>query len=93
MARAVRVADVDGAGDDDAAARDVRDESQVRVAYQLEEPLTLTNPTETGVYRVLTRPDGFRDCLVVLGPLSQEGRQPFCTAVDLQSRRWVNVQI
>ncbi len=63
-------------------------------AYELQSTLRLQNPTETGLYDVLTKPTTFEKCLVVLGPYSQRGPRTFATVVRLsdgKSKAWLNI--
>lgn len=71
--------------------RDGRDDSQVTHAYDVQTEMKLQNPDTTGIYHVLTAPDTFTRCLVVMNPYSHRQRHDFCTVVRLDGERnWIN---
>lgn len=45
-------------------------------AYNLQEPMTLSNPDETGLYDILCSPDKFEKCLYIHGPHGPRGKKP-----------------
>lgn len=71
--------------------RDDRNDNEVAMAYDTVTPLKLLNPDRTNLYEILVRPDRFVRCLVIARPVSREGRNEFCTVVDLATKRWVNL--
>lgn len=71
--------------------RDGRAAKDISHVFDANTTLNVQNPSETGIYQVLVRPDTFRNCLVVMAPLSDDGGKPFCTVVDLETRRWKNI--
>jgi len=71
--------------------KDERDDEEVSVPYNVQVSQRLQNPTETGLYDVLTKPHEFERCLVVIGPLGPDGRKPFATVIRTgDSADWVN---
>jgi len=71
--------------------RDGRSDDEVTHAYDIQVPLKLQNPHETGIYHVLTAPDTFTKCLVVMTPYSHRQRHNFCTVVRLDGEKnWIN---
>jgi hypothetical protein len=71
--------------------RDGRGDSEVTHAYDVQVPLKLQNPDTTGLYYVLTSPDTFVKCLVVMAPYSHSQRHSMCTVVKLDGEKnWVN---
>lgn len=71
--------------------KDDRDPEQMAHAYDASVSLKLDNPSVTNVYNVLVKPDTFKKCLVIMAPYSCNGREDFCTVVDLESKKWVNI--
>jgi hypothetical protein len=71
--------------------RDGRADGDISHVFDANTTLNLQNPSETGIYQVLVRPDTFRNCLVLMAPLSDNGGQNFCTLVDLETKRWKNI--
>ena len=67
------------------------------VAYELQSPVRLQNPMETGLYDVLVKANKFEKCLIVFAPYSQRGRKDFVTLVrtsdgsDDKGRAWLNI--
>ncbi len=66
------------------------DEVSVAVNVQVEE--RLTNPTETGLYQVLTKPGDFEKCLILASPHGPNGRENMVTVIRLDegTRNWGN---
>ncbi len=60
-------------------------------AYNVQQPLSLQNPTETGLYDVLVKGGKFKRCLIVIGPVSDRTGNDFATVVDVDSKAWKNV--
>ena len=77
---------------DNVLIKDHRDGDEVSVAYNIDVSQKLTNPRETGIYQVLTKPGSFEKCLVISSPHGPIGSGPFCTVVRLDegSRNWLN---
>lgn len=71
--------------------KDAREDDEVSVAYpmplQLDKGVTLTSPSETGIYDVLTREGEYARCLVVVKPHGVGGRSENCVVVELGKRR------
>lgn len=65
--------------------RDHRTGDEVSVVYNTQVEMSLANPDTTGVYQLLTRPDGFAECLIVYQPYCGWGRKNFCTVVRLDN--------
>lgn len=68
---------------DQVLIEDHRSGDEVSVAVNMQVEKRLTNPTETGVYQVLTKPNGFEKCLVITNPAGPAGREDFCVVVRL----------
>lgn len=76
----------------DVVVRDTRDASEKSKAYNVQVEESLTNPTESGVYDVLTNGNGYSKCLVICAPHGPNGRQDFCVLVRLgDAKSWMNV--
>jgi hypothetical protein len=71
--------------------KDDRDDKEVTLAYNVQTEIKLQTPDRTNIYRLLVKPDTFKDCLVLFGPYDETGRNTFCTVVDLDTKRWVNI--
>jgi len=59
--------------------------------YRVQEPLTMQNPTETGIFDVLIHPDKFEKLLVIVGPHTGRGQKPGAVAIrteDSSTKRW-----
>jgi hypothetical protein len=55
---------------------DERTDDEVSHAYRVQEPLSLQNPDDTGVYEVLCKPDSFERCLYIHAPFNARGTKP-----------------
>ncbi len=55
---------------------DERTEDEVSHAYRVQEPLSLMNPDDTGIYQVLCKPDSFEECLYIHAPFNARGTKP-----------------
>jgi hypothetical protein len=71
--------------------RDHRGDGDVTHAFDATTTLRLQNPTESGIYQVLVKPDEFRNCLVVMAPIAGKGRRDFCVLVDLETKKYKNI--
>ena len=70
----------------------IRDERpDASVAYEVQTPLNLTNPPETGVYDILCKPSKFCKGLVIVGPQGPKGTVGFSTVIDLDDKNWTNL--
>ena len=70
----------------------IRDERpDTAVAYEVQTPLNLTNPPETGVYDILCKPSKFCKGLVIVGPQGPKGTVGFSTVIDLDDKKWTNL--
>lgn len=72
----------------------VRDERpETAIAYEVQTPLKLVSPTETGIYDVLCRPSSFCKSLVINGPVGNKGTKNFATVIDLDDsqKKWTNI--
>ena len=65
--------------------KDERDSHGVSVAYNTQVRMELLNPTETGIYEVLTRPGEFTRSLVAFRPRSADGPGDGAVVVELGS--------
>jgi len=71
--------------------QDHRDGEEVSIAVNMQVEEKLRNPTETGIYEVLTQPGEFEKCLVVTDPHGPNGRRRFVTVVRLDGEKnWGN---
>lgn len=66
---------------------DKRDDKDVTIAYDVQTPLKLYNPDHTGVYYVLTRPDKFEKCIVIMSPYSSKQRHNFATVIRFDGKQ------
>ena len=62
---------------------DERTDDEVSHAYRVQEPLSLQNPDETGIYQVLCKPDDFQKCLYIHSPFNARGTKPNGVLVGL----------
>lgn len=74
--------------------KDERKSEEVSVPVNVQVEQRLSNPTETGIYQVLVKLNGFEKCLVVVGPHGPDGRTTMATVVRLDdsTRNWGNFQ-
>jgi hypothetical protein len=72
--------------------KDAREDEETTKAYKEKEDVTLDNPTDTGIYEVLTKPGEFEKCLYVHGPYGDSGAQPGSVVVRLEgdSKSWTS---
>lgn len=61
--------------------KDTRTDDEVSIPYNVQVEQRLQNPQETGLYEVLTRPDNFEKCLIVVNPTGPDGTTDFATIV------------
>jgi hypothetical protein len=72
--------------------KDAREEDEVSMPYHVRLEETLSNPTETGIYDVLTKAGDFERCLVVLGPYGPDRRGQFATVIRIDGEKnWCNM--
>lgn len=73
--------------------QDQRNGDEISVAVNVTGKQTLSNPHETGIYQVLTKPHGFQKCLVILAPCGLAGHEDFCVVVTLEGgkKQWANL--
>lgn len=70
--------------------KDKRGDDEVSIPYHVRVEERLQNPTETGLYEVLTKAGEFEKCLVIVGPYGPD-RKEFVTVVRTgDSPDWVN---
>lgn len=92
------VGDLDGPTEEDAEKllkdnlliKDHRDGDEVSVPYNVQVEQKLTNPDETGIYMVLTKPGEFKKCLIVTNPHGPDGREAHCLVINLDTKDWTN---
>lgn len=74
--------------------QDERSDDEVSVPLNIQVEERLTNPSETGVFQVLTKPGDFEKCLIVIDPQGPDGRKNVATVVrlDESTRNWGNFQ-
>lgn len=72
--------------------KDRRAGTEVSTPVDVTTEQRLTNPTETGIYKVLTRANKYERCLVIVGPHGPAGRVNMVTVVrlDEKTRNWGN---
>lgn len=73
--------------------RDTRDGDEVSVAYNTQVESKIFNPTETGLYEVLTNAGELEECLVTIAPVAPKGRESISTIARKSSNGysdWVN---
>jgi hypothetical protein len=72
--------------------KDERTGEQVSRTYNTQVEVKLTNPSETGIYRVLEKPGEFSKMLVLAHGMSNRGSEAFVTVVRLEgdSKDWLN---
>jgi hypothetical protein len=72
--------------------RDTRGDDDVSHAYTIQLEESLTNPTESGIYEVLTNGHKYEKCLIICTPHGSNGREAFCIVVRLgDAKSWMNV--
>ncbi len=77
--------------------KDAREDDEVSKAYavdvRIEAQKRLTNPTETGIYEVLTKPGDYERCLVLFGQTAPSNGTKNCTVIRLDegSRAFLNI--
>lgn len=72
------------------SVKDNRDDEQVTIAFDVEVQHRLQNPSESGLYEVLSKPGEFVKCLVILGPYAADGRKNFSTVIDPKNGTWIS---
>lgn len=79
---------------DGVLVKDLRKGEEVSVAYNVMTEQVLTNPSESGLYEVLTKPGVFERCYVQLWPCGPIGTEPYAVIfrADTQSgdKNWMN---
>lgn len=71
--------------------KDKRDPHETSMAYNTQIEMQLVNPTDTGIYELLTREGTFERCLVITSPSSGTGTMEFCTVLRLDGEKaWLN---
>lgn len=71
--------------------RDRRTGEQVSVPYSIQVQRKLFNPTETGLYQVLTKPGTFEKCFIAMQPYGAGGQVHFATLVRVEGEAdWCN---
>jgi len=72
---------------------DTREGDEVSVAYKTQVESRVFNPTETGLYRVITNAGDIEECLVTMAPVCPKGRDSISTIARKNSSGhsdWVN---
>lgn len=73
--------------------RDSREGDEVSTAYTTQVESKVFNPTETGLYRVITNAGDIEECLVTMAPVCPKGRDSISTVARKSSNGytdWVN---
>jgi len=61
------------------------------IAYNTQVRMELTNPSETGIFRVLEKPGKYDEMVVISNPHSGRGREDFCLVLRKDSpKNWKN---
>ena len=55
--------------------------------FSVQQPIKLFSPSETGIYEILTRPNGFARCAVLMGTVGGCGEQRDALVVQLDDRK------
>lgn len=77
--------------DDGVLIKDKRDPHETSMAYNTQIEMQMINPTETGIYQLLTSEGTFERCLVIGSPAAGNGTQEFCTVLRLDGdKAWLN---
>jgi hypothetical protein len=70
---------------------DKRTDKQTSRAYNTQVKMALSNPSDTGLYQVLTKEGDFERMLVITSPHGEQGRSDFVTVVDADGDNgWLN---
>lgn len=73
--------------------KDERDGDEVSTAYNTQVEASLTNPSETALYRVLVKPGEFKKMLVAMNGLTNRGAERMATVIDVEgsgNKAWLN---
>ena len=73
--------------------KDHRNGDEVSTAYNTQVEASLTNPSETALYRVLVKPGEFKKMLVAMHGMTNRGAERMATVVDAEgsgNRAWMN---
>lgn len=73
--------------------KDERKGDEVSVAYNTQVESKVFNPTETGLYRIITNAGDIEECLVTMAPVCPKGRNSISTVARKNSKGygdWVN---
>jgi len=69
--------------------------SEASVAYEMQTPVRLFTPGETGIYDLLVKDNRFEKCLVLYQPYDEKRRNDFVTVVRLAGenagKAWMNI--
>jgi hypothetical protein len=71
---------------------DARSEDELAIPYKVQQPTSLENPSNPGVYDLLISPFAMRRVAVFMAPHGPKGRQEFATVVGLDNsdHNWIN---
>jgi len=71
---------------------DKRDSQKTAIPYDVKTEKAFVNPTDTGIYEVLTRAGKFERCLVLVKPQGPRVRETLVTVIRLsEPRNWRNI--
>lgn len=75
------------------AIRDKRTDDEVSRVYSEDPGVEVSNPTESGLYDVITRKDGIQKCLVILKPWTSGGSRSGAIVINMENdaRRYTYV--
>lgn len=70
----------------------IKDERKIwSIAYNTQVRMDLTNPSDTGIYRVLEKPGKYDEMVVISNPQSGRGREDFCLLIRKSApKNWKN---
>lgn len=73
--------------------KDDRDDEDISIPYNVQVAQRLENPTQTGLFEVLVKPNEFEKCLIIKHPVVANGRGAFVTVVRTgDDANWINVR-
>lgn len=73
--------------------KDERDPQETSIPYNVAVEKKVFNPSESGLYYVLTKPGEFEKCFVSVFPHGPNGRGTFATVVRLDGKDWCNAPV
>ncbi len=72
--------------------KDKRDPVTTSMVFDAEVPMAISNPHETGIYKVLERPGQFSEMLVLYNPFAKDSTHNFCVVIRKgDPAAWLNI--